>query len=255
VRTILVIAGLDPSGGAGILADARVAAEHGARVAGVVTALTVQDTQGVRAVEPCSAEVLEDQLRTLLADVEVDAVKIGMLGDAQLARVIADALAATRAPVVWDPVRMPSRGAAALYHGPLDEAARLLLPEVRVVTPNLDEACALTDGAKIGDVPAMRRAAAAIRSGGASAVLVKGGHLGEGDAVDVLHDGDTITELSAPRVRTPPLHGTGCVLSTAIACGLATGGSLESSVRAAKDYLGKKLTALITPGRGARTLV
>jgi hydroxymethylpyrimidine/phosphomethylpyrimidine kinase len=253
---LLVVAGLDPSAGAGILADARVAADHGARAVGVVTALTVQDTQGVRAVHATPGEVVGDQLRALLSDVELDAVKIGMLGDARMAEVVADALAATRAPVVWDPVRIPGGGhGPALFAGDLREAARHLLPEARLVTPNLDEAAALSGLPRVATVPEMRAAAAAIRALGAAAVLVKGGHLAGDEVVDVLDDGERARELPAVRVAAGPVHGTGCVLSSAIACALAAGASLDDAVNQGRAYLRARLVDPISAGRGARVLV
>jgi hydroxymethylpyrimidine/phosphomethylpyrimidine kinase len=251
MTSLLVIAGLDPSGGAGLLADCRVAAEHGVRAVGVVTATTVQDTAGVRAVELVAPEVLGEALTVLLGDVEVDAVKIGMLGDARTAEVVARALAATRAPVVWDPVIRPSRGGVPLLAGDPARAARALLDEVRLVTPNVAEAGALS-GIAVVDEDSARAAAAAI---GAAAVLIKGGHLAGGRARDVLRDGSEVTILDAPRVDAGPVHGTGCVLSSAIACRLALGASLVEAVRAAKDYLGAKLAAPLAVGRGARCLV
>jgi len=251
VKTILVIAGLDPSAGAGLLADARVAAEHGVRAVGVVTATTVQDTAGVRAANPLSPDEVEEALGVLLSDIEVDAVKIGMLGDVRTAEACARALAATRAPVVWDPVLRPSRGGVPLLRGDPAQAARALLHEARLVTPNLAEAEALT-GLQVADEAAMRTAAAAID---APAVLVKGGHLAGPRAVDVLRDGESFTRFDAPRLDAGPLHGTGCILSTAIACGLAAGQPLAEAVGCAKAYLDRKLAALLAPGRGARTLV
>jgi hydroxymethylpyrimidine/phosphomethylpyrimidine kinase len=253
MKTILVIAGLDPSGGAGLLADARVATEHGVRVVGVVTALTVQDTMGVRAANPVPREVIADQLAALLADVEVDAVKIGMLADAELAPVVASALAATRAPIVWDPALLPSRGGVPLLAGDAAVAKAFLLPEVRVVTPNLSEAAALA-GCPVTNLDEMRAAAVALRRAGAAAVLVKGGHLA-GDPTDLLYDGSEVHTYTSPRVDAGPLHGTGCVLSTAIACALAEGAPLPHAVEQARRYLGEKLRHLLSPGRGARVLV
>ncbi len=249
--TLLIVAGLDPSGGAGLLADARVAAEHGVRAVGVVTATTVQDTSGVRAVEPVAPDVLAEALTVLLGDVVVDAVKIGMLGDARSAEVLARALAATRAPVVWDPVFMPSRGGVPLLAGDPAAAVRALLAEARLVTPNAAEAEALS-GVRVVDEASARAAAAAIA---AEAVLVKGGHLGGARAVDVLRDGATYTILDAPRAAAGPVHGTGCVLSSAIACRLALGAPLVEAVRGGKDFVGAKLAAPLTIGRGARCLV
>jgi hydroxymethylpyrimidine/phosphomethylpyrimidine kinase len=254
--TVLVIAGLDPSAGAGLLADARVCAEHGVRAVGVITAATVQDTEGVRAVSPIAPEEVGDALRALLGDLEVQAVKIGMLGRSATARTIVDSLAATRAPAVWDPVIMPSRGGVPLLQGDLGEAAGALLPEVRLVTPNLDEIAALVGG---GGPPkellAMVRAAASLRRGGVAAVLCKGGHLGGAESPDVLDDGGDVDVLTGPRFDVGPTHGTGCVLSTAIACGLAKGKSLPIAVREAKQYVSGKLEALLAVGRGARVLV
>ncbi|MBI4511887.1 MAG: bifunctional hydroxymethylpyrimidine kinase/phosphomethylpyrimidine kinase [Deltaproteobacteria bacterium] len=254
MATILVISGLDPSAGAGFLADTRVACELGIRAVGVITAHTIQDTQGVREVVPVSVEVVEEQLRALLSDVEVHSVKIGMLGDAGAACVVARALAATAAPVVWDPVLMPSRGGTPLLIGDVSAATAALLPEVRVVVPNLAEAAALT-GIEVRDLPGMREAAKRLRQRGARAVLVKGGHLMGPHAIDVLDDGGHIHELHGERFSAGPLHGTGCVLSTAIACALATGDTLERAARKAKDYVVQKLRAPLRVGRGASCLV
>jgi len=247
--TLLVISGLDPTGGAGFLADVRVAAEHGVRAVGVVTAVTVQDTRGVRAVEPTTAATVGEALEALLGDVEIDAVKIGMLGTARIAETIARALAATHAPVVWDPVLLPSRGGVPLVDDP-GAAARALLPEARLVTPNLDEAGALT-GIRVVDEESMRAAARAIP---AAAVLVKGGHLA-GAPVDVLRDGDAFERLAGARLEAGPLHGTGCVLSSAIASQLALGAPLLDAVRAAKATVSDKIARALAVGRGARCLV
>lgn len=250
MKHVLVIAGLDPSGGAGLLADARVAAEHGVRAVGVMTATTVQDTQGVRAVDPVSAEILEEALAALLGDVEVHAVKIGMIGTLRQAEVIVRALAATGAPVVWDPVFLPSRGVP-LLDGDPREVARLLLPEARVVLPNALEA-SLLSGIRVVDEETLRAAARAIP---AAAVLVKGGHLAGPRARDLLRDGEDEEILDGERLDAGPLHGTGCVLSTALACGLAGGASLRDAAVAAKSYLAAKITAPLDVGRGARCLV
>ncbi len=250
MKQLLIIAGLDPTGGAGLLADARVAAEHGVRAVGLATATTVQDTSGVRAVEPVTPETLAEALAALLGDVEVDAVKIGMIGNARAAEIVARALAATAAPVVWDPVFLPSRGVP-LFLGDPREAAAILLGEARVVTPNLAEA-ALLSGVHAEDLEGMRQAARAIA---APAVLVKGGHLGGARAVDLLRDGTEEHVLDGPRLETGPVHGTGCVLSTALACALATGAPLPEAARAAKTYLTDKLARPLAIGRGARCLV
>jgi len=265
VANILLIAGLDPSGGAGILADTRVAADHGLRAVGVVTGLTEQDTRGVRNANAVSAEIVLHQLRSLLSDVEVAAVKIGMLGSEALADTVAEALALTAAPVVWDPVLLPTRGRVSLYEGSQARAVQLLTPHVTVATPNLHEAAALTGGAEISDVEGMEAAAKALRAGGMDAVLVTGGHLSatyDGDVrrttgvVDVLAHLGGVERLTGDWIDTGgPVHGTGCALSTALACALARGASLVDAARAAKDFVASKLREAAAPGRGMKSIV
>jgi hydroxymethylpyrimidine/phosphomethylpyrimidine kinase len=250
MKQILVIAGLDPTGGAGILADARVAALHSVRAVGVVTAHTIQDTHGVRHVVAAPAETVGDEIAALLGDVEVDAVKIGMVASDAIAVAVARALAATAAPIVWDPVLLPSRGVA-LFAGDLAAAAGALLPEVGLVTPNVHEAAALA-GFAVVDEDGLRAAARAIP---AAAVLAKGGHLPGDVARDILRDGDVVSAFDAPRVAAGPVHGTGCVLSSAIACRLAAGEPLAVAVAAAKAFVSERLAAPLAVGRGARCLV
>jgi len=231
MKQILVIAGLDPTGGAGILADARVAALHSVRAVGVVTAHTIQDTHGVRHVVAAPAETVGDEIAALLGDVEVDAVKIGMVASDAIAVAVARALAATAAPIVWDPVLLPSRGVA-LFAGDLAAAAGALLPEVGLVTPNVHEAAALA-GFAVVDEDGLRAAVAR----------------------DILRDGDVVSAFDAPRVAAGPVHGTGCVLSSAIACRLAAGEPLAVAVAAAKAFVSERLAAPLAVGRGARCLV
>jgi hydroxymethylpyrimidine/phosphomethylpyrimidine kinase len=206
------------------------------RLVGVVTATTTQDTRGVRAVHPVAT--LAEEFGCLLEDLRPDAVKIGMLAGA--GPVVARALAGVEAPIVWDPVRQASRGGVVLG-GVFDPA---LLALVRLVTPNLAEA-------EAQNLETMKESARRIP---ARAVLVKGGHL-PGPPIDVLRDGESILELAGERIDAGETHGTGCVLSTAIACGLAAGLPLERAVRDAKAYLEQKLRSAFAPGRGARCLV
>jgi len=260
---ILLISGLDPSGGAGFLADARVVAEHGLRAVGVTTGLTEQTTSGVRNANVVSAEIVDAQLRALLSDMKISAVKIGMLGSDQMAAVVADALAQTSAPVVWDPVLQPTRGRISLYEGSASRAVQLLTPHVTVLTPNLSEAAALAGGQEIVDVAGMKRAAGALCAVGMDAVLVTGGHLGEAvggessaTATDVLAWSGGVEELIGEWIETEgPVHGTGCALSTAIACRLARGDSLDGAVRAAKDFVASRLRQPRRPGRGMAAIV
>jgi hydroxymethylpyrimidine/phosphomethylpyrimidine kinase len=253
VANFLVIAGLDPSGGAGFLADGAVARRHGLRPVGVVTALTVQTTSDVRAVEPVEAELVGAQLTALLSDVEVAGGAIGMLGDMAVAQAVAEALRLTAAPLVWDPVLRASAGGAALYLGDPGQALAALRDHVALITPNLAEAEALA-GFEVRDLAAMRRAALAIAGSGV-ACLVKGGHLGGSPAgdrvVDLLVSGDELIEIEGERVAGgEDVHGTGGALATAIACHLARGETLEASVRAGAAFVRGCLAAQVRPGRG-----
>lgn len=252
---LLIVSGLDPSGGAGFLADARVAEKHGLRPVGVVSALTEQTTMGVRAVHSPGAELLATQLGALLSDVEIKAGKIGLLADEPCAAAIADPLALTGAPIVWDPVLFAGGGGTPLYHGDVPRAFELLAPHVALVTPNLAEAEALV-GFVVDSVKAMRRAAETIAGRGV-ACLVTGGHL-EGDAlVDVLcASGGAAVEI--PRTRVPDgenVHGTGCALSTAIACRLARGDSLEDACLAGGLFIASCLAHPVRAGRGAPSIL
>jgi hydroxymethylpyrimidine/phosphomethylpyrimidine kinase len=250
--TVLIIAGLDPSGGAGLIADVRVCELHGCRPIAVVTALTEQTTAGLRAVNPVDPAVVGEQLRAILADIEVAAVKIGMLGSVAMAEHVADALAMTAAPIVWDPVARASHGAAALTDSELGGVAGVLGPSCTLITPNADEARAIT-GIAVASTGDAIAAAAILRDDrpDALAVLVKGGHWGDdAAAIDVLVAAAGVVELSGPRIGGDSVHGTGCALSTAIACHLAHGRSLVSACRQAKDFVATRIATPVRPGRG-----
>ena len=249
--SLLVVAGLDPSGGAGLLADVRVAERHGLRAVGAVSALTEQTTAGVRAVHSPGAELLGAQLTALLGDVEIAAGKVGLLADEDCCAAVAEALALTGAPLVWDPVLRAGAGDVPLYRGDPARALALLADHLALVTPNLAEAAALV-GFEVTDRAGMRRAAAALAARGVPC-LVKGGHLvEEGDRlVDVLAVGGDVIELEAARVAgAPDAHGTGCMLSTAIACRLARGAALEQACRGAAELVREALRRPVRPGRG-----
>lgn len=254
MRRVLLCSGLDPSGGAGLLADARVAERFGVRPLGVATALTVQDSAGVRAVHPVPAEVLAAQLAAILSDAEVDAVKIGMLGTDETARVLASALSLTRAPVVWDPVQRASAGAAPLHAGDLATAADLLRDHLALVTPNLSEAGALA-GFPVAALAEARRAAGAIRDRFGVDVLVTGGHLPVAP-VDVFCGAAGIVELPGERIPGgTDVHGTGCALSTAIACELAGGIDPVDAARRAAAFVRDHLLAPVRIGRGRPSVI
>ncbi|MBA3538453.1 MAG: hydroxymethylpyrimidine/phosphomethylpyrimidine kinase [Deltaproteobacteria bacterium] len=252
---VLVCAGLDPSGGAGLIADARVIAELGGRPVGIVTTLTVQNTAGVLDGHVVDPEVVRTQLECLLSDVEVRAVKLGMLGSAEVARAIAVGLALTGAPVVWDPVIYPSRGELPRVDVWIADALVALIPHVTLMTPNARELEILT-GAPVSTVPEMIAAARRITRKLNVAVLVKGGHLGGDESVDVLLEGESTEVLRAPRIPDGhDVHGTGCALSSAIATHLALGHPLLEAVRAAKLYVASRIAHPAVPGRGARAIV
>jgi len=254
-KHVLIVSGLDPSGGAGFIADVRVVSEHGLRPVGVVSALTEQDTSGVRAVEAANAERVDGQLHALLSDVEIAAVKIGMLGDEHLCKVVSDALQLTAAPVVWDPIVRPTRGGVALYAGNVVDAAATLADHLTLVTPNIAEA-ELLCGQTIDSVKTMHSASLALHQRLDCAVLITGGHLAGENVIDVLASNGATQELSGDRITGgTDVHGTGCALSSAIACGLATGVDLVDAIDQAKRFVVGKLAAPATPGRGSAAVV
>ena len=253
--SFLIVSGLDPSGGAGFLADARVAEHEGLRPVGVVSALTEQTTMGVRAVHSPGAELIAAQLGALLSDVEVAAGKIGLIADEQCVAAIADPLALTGAPLVWDPVLFAGGGGTPLYHGDVGRAFELLAPHIALITPNLVEAEALV-GTVVDSVEAMQRAAGTIAERGV-ACLVTGGHLAADRLVDVLCvPGGSPVEIAGERIADGEnVHGTGCALSTAIACRLARGDSLEDACRAGGVFVRSCLAHPVRAGRGGPSVL
>lgn len=252
IPNVLTIAGVDPSGGAGIAADLKAFSAQGAYGMCVVTALTAQNTRavtGVRLIEPA---FVAEQIDAVFADVRVDAVKIGMIGTAEIAAAVAAALRRHAARhVVIDPVMIAKSGDRLLAEAAVEAMRTLLLPLAEVVTPNLPEAAVLAGMPEPRDLAGMRAAAMAIAALGPASVLVKGGHLDGPQSIDVFLDGDIVTELRAPRIATKNTHGTGCTLSAAIAALLPRMDRLEA-VRAAKDYLTGALAAAddLTVGTG-----
>lgn len=237
MSSVLVFAGLDPSGGAGLLADAEAIRAAGARPLCVATALTVQTTARARSFQPVAPLLVQEQARALLEEEDVRAVKIGMLGAEQVARAVRDVLAAFRGPVVVDPIFAASSGGTLFKGTPADAArAYLELAQGRILTPNLSEAAVLTG---LRDAEA---AARALIGKGVAAALVKGGH-GEGEeATDVLAFEGVIALLSAPRLKAGK-RGTGCRLSSAMAAGLAQGLGVPDAARRAKDLVWQYLLA------------
>lgn len=253
---VLVCAGLDPSGGAGLIADVRVLSELGTRASGVVTALTVQNTTGVVGCQACDPDLIGHQLAFLLTDVEVRAVKIGMVGSTAVAKAIANALHLTNAPVVWDPILYPSRGDVALVDSLFGDAITALRPHLTIVTPNARELAFMTN-LPVTDVVTAEAAGRALVQRLDAAVLVKGGHLGGDEAVDILlHASGAREELRGPRIRDGEhVHGTGCALSSAIAGYLAAGRELAEACQLAKDYVRGRIEHPARPGRGAPSVL
>ena len=241
-RVALTIAGSDSSGGAGIQADLKTFAALGVFGASAITALTAQNTTGVRDVHGVPVASVVAQVEAVLDDLDVRAVKTGMLGTAEVVRAVAGL--ADRLPhLVVDPVMVASSGARLLEPTAEQAYVDALLPRAAVLTPNLHEARVLL-GASITTLDEQREAARALGALGPGAVLVKGGHAvaGVGDeAVDVLWDGSRLLELRSPRVAGTNDHGTGCSLASAIAAGLARGDDVGTAVAAAKAYVARAL--------------
>lgn len=249
---VWTIAGYDPSSGAGITADLKTIAAHDCYGVSAITALTVQNTQGVRAVHPVAPETVQHTLDTLLEDLPPMAIKIGMLASSQVAAAVAGfvtALPLPRCPVVLDPILLSSSGAVLLEEAGVMILRRELLPLATVVTPNLAEARALT-GLATNDPEDLARE---LRRLGATAAVVTGGESGN-DASDTLACElggiEFVETLSAPRISSRNTHGTGCAFSTAIACHLALGRSLPVAVTQAKAFVRRAIQLAPGVGRG-----
>ena len=252
---VLAIGGLDPGGGAGILADARAIAATGVFPCAVATVLTVQSTRGLAGVVPVAPRVWVAQARRVLADQNVRAIKIGALGTAENVRAAAKLVSAHRLPVVVDPVMLPSAGKSRLLDADaLAAMRRHLVPRATVITPNVAEAEALP-GLYARDLQEAYGAADELVTMGAQAALVKGGHHRGAQAVDVLAIGSDAIGLSAPRLRTRrKIHGTGCTLASLIAAELALGADLVAAIRSAKHRHHEWLARAIDVGEGALVL-
>jgi hydroxymethylpyrimidine/phosphomethylpyrimidine kinase len=247
---VLVIAGSDSGGGAGIQADIKTATALGAYAATAITALTVQDTLGVHAVMQVPPDFVRAQIRAVLGDIGADAIKIGMLGDAATVAAVAEAIAehAAGIPLVLDPVMVAKGGAALLDPDAVAALQRLLVPRATLLTPNTPEASVLA-GVPVPDLAAARQAARALLRLGVAAVLLKGGHLPGDTVTDLLATAHETIEYAAPRIPGRSTHGTGCTLSTAIAVRLAQGAGLTQAVAQARAYLLAAIAA--APGLGA----
>jgi hydroxymethylpyrimidine/phosphomethylpyrimidine kinase len=248
---VLIVAGSDSGGGAGIQADIKTVTMLDAYAATAITALTAQNTEGVFAILPIPPDFIRRQIAVVLDDIGADAIKTGMLHDAAVIAAVAAELAERAAgiPLVVDPVMVAKGGARLIERDAVVALKQLLIARAAIVTPNLPEAEILC-GAAIGDVAAMQRAAEALLALGCRAVLVKGGHLPGDRVVDVLATAAGIRMWDGPRLHSRHTHGTGCTLASAIAAGLAQGSAIEDAVDRARDYVRRAIAGAPGLGRG-----
>lgn len=248
---ILIIAGSDPSGGAGVQADIKTVTALGGYAAAAITALTIQNTTGVKGVHPVDPQIIRDQIVAVLEDIGADAIKIGMIGEADAALAIADTLVefAPAIPIVLDPVLAATTGASLAAQSMPTLLLERLVPIAAIVTPNADEAAALT-GLSMATADDLIAAGQALVRRGATAALVKGGHL-KGDSVeDALVTQDGARLFRNPRLDTRSTHGTGCTLASAIATGVAQGLPLAAAVKRAIDYVHEAIRTAPALGAG-----
>jgi hydroxymethylpyrimidine kinase/phosphomethylpyrimidine kinase len=247
---VLTIAGFDPSGGAGVVADVKTLAAFGCFAAAAVTSLTYQNTTGVFGASHQTAETVRAQVLPVVEDFRVAGAKTGMLPTREVIEEVARLFRETSLPApVVDPVVRSTSGYDLIDDAALDALKKELLPLARVVTPNIPEAERIT-GMTIRDREAMAEAARVIRGMGARAVLVKGGHLAGAHALDVLDEEGEVTYFDAERVETTSTHGTGCTLAAAIASCLARGYNIADSVALAKRYVTEAIRSAPRLGRG-----
>ena len=251
----LTIAGSDSSGGAGIQADLKTFSALGVYGASVLTGLTAQNTRAVSAIHAVPGAFITAQLDAVFDDLDIKAIKIGMVGTLEAINAVADKLAVLEnIPVILDPVMVATSGDALLESGAEQALRERLIPLAKLITPNLYEAARLLGDPGIAvNEEQMRDQADRLLEFGAQAVLIKGGHGKGAEAVDILTQDNGQTRLAVPRIATSNTHGTGCTLSSAIAAGLAKGASLEDACTQAKAYLTGALSAAdaLDVGQGA----
>ena len=253
MKTVLSIAGTDPTGGAGIQADLKTMSAHGVFAMSVIVSVVAENTARVISIEDISPKVIADQMDAVFEDIVPDAVKVGMLSTPACMQAVAQKLRQYQPPhVVIDPVMYAKNGAPLMNPDAVGALIEHVLPLATVLTPNIPEAECIAK-MKIESVEDMEQAARKIHQMGCQNVLVKGGHA-VGDALDVLFDGQSFSHFETACIDTKNTHGTGCTLSSAIACGLAAGKSLEDSVREAKAYITGALKAGLNLGQGSGPL-
>ena len=249
MKKILTIAGSDCSGGAGIQADIKTITAHKMYAMSAITALTAQNTTGVYGVVETTPEFVKQQLETIFEDITPDAVKIGMVSNIHIIKVIAETLTKYRVKnIVVDPVMVATSGSKLLSHGAEEELVNSLFPLATVITPNIPEAEKLC-GFNIENYKDMEKAAKIISKVLEGGILIKGGHSVE-DANDLLYYNDEIVWIKGKRIDNNNTHGTGCTLSSSIACNLAEGKNLRESIESAKKYISIALEAKLDIGKG-----
>ncbi|HWE05382.1 MAG TPA: bifunctional hydroxymethylpyrimidine kinase/phosphomethylpyrimidine kinase [Rhizomicrobium sp.] len=248
---VLIIAGSDSSAGAGIQADLKTAQAFGVYAQTAITAVTAQNTRGVRAVHLVPPEIVAAQIEACLSDIGADAIKIGMLSSAKVVKAVAAALAkrARKIPIVLDPVMVSTSGHSLLATNAVAAMTKELFPLATLVTPNIPEAKALAHlkGTKRNDAEAAARKLIAM---GAGAALIKGGHATRSTIDDVMVWKGGVEVYAFPRIKTKHTHGTGCTLATAIACGLAQGLSLPLAAGRAREYVQNAIESAPGLGKG-----
>ncbi|WP_417516703.1 bifunctional hydroxymethylpyrimidine kinase/phosphomethylpyrimidine kinase [Minwuia sp.] len=245
---VLIVAGSDSGGGAGIQADIKTVTALGGYAATAITALTAQNTLGVHGIQDVPIDFVRQQIDVVLDDIGADAIKTGMLHRRAVIEAVAEAISGQAAPVVIDPVMVAKGGARLLDEDATDAAISALLPLAAVVTPNIPEAEVLT-GLTIGNVDDMKRAAEKLLSMGPRAVLLKGGHLTGDRLTDLLLTDAGFETFEGNRIDTVHTHGTGCTTASALACGLAQGMSLNDAFARARTYVQEAIRT--APGYGA----
>jgi hydroxymethylpyrimidine/phosphomethylpyrimidine kinase len=249
----LTIAGSDSGGGAGIQADLKAFSALGVYGASVITAVTAQNTQAVTAVHEIPSNIIAAQINAVFDDLNVNAVKIGMLATSEIISTVVDCLKGRKVPIVLDPVMIAKSGDALLQTEAIETLRRRLLPLATLITPNLPESAVLLGTKDATTVEQMEKQGRALLAMGPKAVLVKGGHAGGSDCVDLLIMADgPLLELHAPRIDTKNTHGTGCTLSASIAAGLAKKLPLGEAMREAHSYLQGAIAAADGMGVGSR---
>ncbi len=249
VKKALTIAGSDSCGGAGIQADLKTFSAHGVYGMSVITAVTAQNTQGVFAVQDIYPEIIAKQMEAIFEDIEVNAIKIGMVSQIATIKTVTAKLQYYKPDnIVIDPVMISKSGYHLLQPEAEEALVKELLPLATIVTPNIPEAEVIT-GVAINNIGEMEEAARRIIALGAGHVLVKGGHL-PSEATDVLFDGQAFTYFAAPRIATTNTHGTGCTLSSAIAANLAKGLTMAEAVLRAKEYITIAIKHALAIGKG-----